>query len=67
MMKPMVLHSNQHLHPVTPAKEEQWRAWNNVNSVSCMQPQNPSARRLFNEEVHIGHATRDQEMQEHYS
>jgi len=36
MMKPMVLHSNRHLHAVTPAKEEQWRAWNNVNSVSCM-------------------------------
>jgi len=33
MMKPMVLHSNRHLHAVTPAKEEQWRAWNNVNSV----------------------------------
>ena len=47
MMKPMVLHSNRHLHAVTPAKEEQWRAWNNVNSTSCMHPQNASARRLF--------------------
>jgi len=47
MMKPVVLHSNRHLHAVTPAKEEQWRAWNNVNSVSCMQPQNASAQRLF--------------------
>jgi len=29
MMK-LVLHSNWHLHAVTPAKEEQWRAWNNA-------------------------------------
>jgi len=47
MMKPMVLHSNWHLHAVTPAKEGQWRVWNNVNFVLCMQPQNASARRLF--------------------